>query len=73
MVWIYTENDHFFPADLSPKMYNAFVNGGGTAKFYLLPTFAKDGHTFFPSKSTIPTWMPIFDEFLKMLNLPTSN
>jgi len=73
MIWIYTENDHFFPANLSPKMYAAFINGGGSAKFYLLPAFAKDGHTFFPSKSTIPTWMPIFDEFLKTLDIPSQS
>ncbi|MBU2702439.1 dienelactone hydrolase [Sporomusaceae bacterium BoRhaA] len=73
MLWIYTENDHFFPSDLSPKMYDAFIKGGGTGKFYLLPPFGKDGHTFFPNKSTIPTWMPLFDEFLKTLNVPTSN
>lgn len=69
MIWIYAENDRFFPGDLSPKMYDAFVTGGGTGKFYLLPAFAKDGHTFFPSKSTIPTWMPIFDDFLKTLTI----
>jgi len=52
-------------------MCDAFINGGGTAKIYLLPAFAKDGHKFFPSKSTISMWMNLFDDFLEILNIPT--
>lgn len=70
MIWIYTENDSYFPSTLSPRMFEAFIKGGGTAKFYLLPPYGKDGHTFFPSKSNIPTWMPLFDDFLDKLSIP---
>ena len=69
MIWIYTENDSYFPPTLSPKMFEAFISGGGRGKFYLLPAFRTDGHTFFPNSSTIPTWMPPFEEFLNQLHL----
>ena len=71
-IWIYTKNDSYFPPNLSSKMCNSFINGGGIAKFYWLPAFGKDGHKFFPSEGTIPTWMPMFEELLKTLHIPTS-
>lgn len=68
-LWIYTENDSFFPATLSPQLVAAFTQHGGNARFHLLSAFGKDGHQFFPNKATLPTWLPLFDSFLTDLHV----
>ncbi|MEN6411430.1 MAG: alpha/beta fold hydrolase [Veillonellales bacterium] len=70
MIWLYTENDSYFPPAISKRMFDSFVEAGGKAEFYLLPAFRKDGHTFFPSSATIPIWLPLFEKFLDTLNIP---
>jgi len=69
-IWIYSATDQYFPADLSPKMFAAFIKGGGTGEFFLLPDSRQKGHDFFPLNSTISTWMPILEQFLDKLQIP---
>jgi dienelactone hydrolase len=70
MLWIYTQNDSYFPPPLSQKMVEAFIAGGGKATLKLLPSFKNDGHPFFPSSSTIPVWLPLVEEFFADNNIP---
>lgn len=65
MLWIYTENDSYFPPSLSPKLHASFVAGGGNAEFHLLPPYGKDGHRFFAAPANIPTWLPLLKQFLQ--------
>lgn len=68
MLWIYSENDHFFSPHLAHRFYNAFTEQGGMAKLIMAPGFRRDGHGLF-SLGGAPVWAPMVDEFLKAQNL----
>ena len=67
MLWIYAANDHFFGPQLAERLYQAFSQKGGKAKFIAAPPFGDDGHHLF-SLNGIPIWTPIVDDFLKEQN-----
>jgi dienelactone hydrolase len=67
MLWIYTENDLFFNAEVSRALHSAFTGAGGNAQYRLLPPFGNDGHLLFAQGGRI--WQPVVDEFLKGLGL----
>ena len=62
MLWIYSENDHWFPPDVARKFDAAFREGGGTDQFVMVPPFRDDGHHFY---SDVSGWSPIVEEFLR--------
>jgi dienelactone hydrolase len=64
MLWIYSENDHFFGPLLAKRFYQAFAQSGGKATFIAAPPFGDDGHHLF-SLQGIPVWTPMVDDFLK--------
>lgn len=64
MLWVYSQNDHFFSPQLAQRFYYAFNDAGGRAKFILAPPFRRDGHGLF-SLSGAPIWTPMVDSFLK--------
>jgi len=68
MLWVYSQNDHFFGPQLAQRFFHAFTIAGGNATFVLAPAFRNDGHHLF-SLDGIPIWTPIVDEFLKGQNL----
>ncbi len=68
MLWVYSENDHFFAPQLAGRFYQAFTADGGKASFIIAPAFGVDGHFLF-SRKGIPVWTPIVDDFLKTQNL----
>jgi dienelactone hydrolase len=67
MLWIYAANDHFFGPQLANRLYQAFTQKGGKAKFIAAPPFGDDGHHLF-SLNGIPIWTPMVDDFLKSQN-----
>jgi len=70
MLWIYAENDHWFPPELSRKFDAAFRQAGGDDQFVMVPPYSDDGHHFFQD---VNGWSPIMDGFLKekgLLPLP---
>jgi dienelactone hydrolase len=68
MLWIYSDNDHFFPPPIAHRFYEAFTKNGGNAQFIAAPPFGEDGHTLFSLRG-IPIWTPMVDDFLKKENL----
>jgi dienelactone hydrolase len=44
MLWVYAENDHFFPLRLAASFYEAFTHSGGNATFVRAPAYRRDGH-----------------------------
>jgi dienelactone hydrolase len=68
MLWVYSENDHFFPPQLAGRFYQAFTAAGGKASFITAPAFGVDGHFLF-SRKGIPVWTSIVDHFLTRQNL----
>jgi dienelactone hydrolase len=68
MLWVYSENDHFFAPQLAGRFYQAFTAAGGKASFISAPAFGADGHFLF-SRKGIPIWASMVDDFLKTQNL----
>lgn len=67
MLWIYSENDHFFSPYLARSFHESFTRAGGKATLLMVPPFGDDGHHLF-SERGIPIWTPLVDEFLKRQN-----
>lgn len=43
-LWLYAENDSYFPPALSRAMADAFIEAGGRADYRLLPPYGSEGH-----------------------------
>jgi dienelactone hydrolase len=69
-LWIYTENDSYFPASMIREMHAAFRKGGGDADLALLPPFDTDGHLLFARG--VHLWSPLVESFLDRLGLGRS-
>jgi dienelactone hydrolase len=68
MLWVYSENDHFFGPQIAQAFYQAFTQAGGKATFIHAAPFRKDGHGLF-SLGGISIWTVMVDDFLKGQNL----
>jgi dienelactone hydrolase len=68
MLWVYSQNDHFFGPQLAQRFHQAFTRAGGNATFILAPPFSRDGHHLF-SRSGVSIWAPMVDTFLQSQNL----
>ncbi len=62
MLWIYSENDHWFPPAMAHKFDVAFREGGGMDQFVMAPPYGEDGHGLF---NAVARWSPIVEEFLR--------
>jgi dienelactone hydrolase len=72
MLWVYSQNDHFFSPQLAAEFYRAFTAAGGTAQLITVGPFGDDGHKLF-SQDGIHIWAPIVDDFLRSQNLLTKS
>jgi dienelactone hydrolase len=66
-LWIYTENDSYFPPRLSGAMADAFRSAGGKADYRLLPPFGAEGHLLAESEQAEAVWGPVLERFLATL------
>jgi dienelactone hydrolase len=62
MLWIYSENDHWFPPAMAHKFDEAFRSGGGTDQFVMAPPYRDDGHGYYYD---VAGWTPVVEEFLR--------
>jgi dienelactone hydrolase len=62
MLWIYSENDHWFPPAMARQFEAAYTKGGGAEQFVLAPPDGEDGHHLY---SHTAAWSETVDEFLK--------
>lgn len=62
-LWLYSENDRYWGAQLPRKWFDAFVASGGRATFQQLPAFKADGHPSFTANAD--AWKPAVEAFLK--------
>jgi dienelactone hydrolase len=62
MLWIYAENDHWFPPAMAHSFDDAFKKGGGNNQFVMVPPYHDDGHDFY---GDVSGWSPIVEPFLK--------
>jgi dienelactone hydrolase len=68
MLWIYSENDRWFPPDVARKFDAAFREGGGADQFIMVPPYREDGHAFYYD---ITGWTPMVEAFLREQGLLT--
>lgn len=64
-LWLYAENDSYFPPDLSRKMEAAYVAAGGRAEYVLLPPVQSEGHALISTAPPEATWVAPLERFLK--------
>jgi dienelactone hydrolase len=62
MLWIYSENDHWFPPAMSHKFEEAFRAGGGMDQLVMVPPYREDGHAYYYD---VAAWTPIVEDFLR--------
>ena len=66
MLWIYSENDHWFPPEMAKKFEAAYTKNGGVEQFMLAPPDGDDGHHLYSHPSV---WSATVEEFLKAHDL----
>jgi pimeloyl-ACP methyl ester carboxylesterase len=66
-LWLYCENDTFFPPWLAQKMYQAYAQAGGKGNLVMLPPFGEDGHFLFTDRRGAALWPYVINQFLAEL------
>lgn len=66
MLWIYAENDKFFPPEMARHFQEAFQKGGGTEEFVMAPAYGEDGHHLFSNTAKWTAWV---EDYLRKLSL----
>jgi dienelactone hydrolase len=70
-LWLYAENDSFFPGDYVRQLHEAYVVKGGRTDFNMFEPIGEDGHTMFGNHDGMLRWIPALDRFLRANKLPT--
>ena len=70
-LWVYSENDSFFPPDIARKLHAAYVAQGGVATLRIVPPLREDGHYVFERLAGREHWLAALDPFLQTQGLPT--
>ena len=66
MLWIYSQNDHWFPPAMAQQFDAAYKKGGGANQFVMAPPDGDDGHHLY---SHVAAWSDTVTAFLKAQNL----
>jgi pimeloyl-ACP methyl ester carboxylesterase len=66
-LWLYAENDTYFPPELSRRMVDAFKASGGRAEYHLLGPVRGDGHALIATQGDEAAWKPVLAAFLDTL------
>jgi dienelactone hydrolase len=68
MLWIYSENDHWFTPPMAHQFDEAFRKGGGVDQLVMVPPYREDGHGYYYN---ISGWTPLVEDFLREHGLLT--
>ena len=71
-LWVYAQNDSYFPPRLAREMSTAFRQAGGQVEFVMLPPFADEGHYLFTDVRGLARWTPVVNRFLNDHGFPGS-
>jgi dienelactone hydrolase len=66
-LWLYAQNDSYFPPALSRRMADAFRAAGGPVEYRLLPPIGEEGHALIYSSDAIRYWGPVAEKFLAQM------
>jgi dienelactone hydrolase len=69
-LWLYGDNDSYFPRVLSSEMFDAYIKGNPRSTFFAYGNFGFDSHRFFINGDSRPIWTPPMDQFLGMIGMP---
>ena len=67
MLWIYSENDHWFAPAMARQFDEAFRKGGGVDQFVMVPPYREEGHGYYYD---ISGWTPLVEDYLRGNGLP---
>ncbi|MCJ2141173.1 dienelactone hydrolase family protein [Methylobacterium sp. E-066] len=70
-LWLYGENDSFFPMPLWQAMHRAYVEQGGKAEVLNFGPYKSDSHRLLSDGSSVYIFGPSVDKFLNKLGLPS--
>jgi dienelactone hydrolase len=62
MLWIYSQNDHWFTPAMAQRFEEAYTKDGATNQFIMAPPDGEDGHHLY---GHVAAWSDIVDAFLK--------
>lgn len=68
-LWLYSENDSYFPPPFARRMHAAFTAAGGSATLQFLPPFQKEGHYFIDYPEAVPHWRDRVEAFFRQIGL----
>jgi dienelactone hydrolase len=63
-LWLYAENDSYFPPPLARRMADAYVAAGGKAEFRLLRRLGEEGHFYIKGNGDQAGWAAPLGTFL---------
>ena len=66
MLWIYSENDHWFPPAMAQQFQAAYTKNGATNQFVMAPPDGADGHHLY---GHVAAWSDTVETFLKAQHL----
>jgi dienelactone hydrolase len=67
VLWHYVQNDKYFAPEVVATWFAAFQAAGGQGQKIVEPPFGRNGHGMFAVESSIPIWLPHFEQFLAPL------
>ncbi len=70
-LWIYADDDLWFPPPIVERMLVAYRSAGAPAEFVRLPAIGEDGHDLF-TDAAIASWTVAVEGFLAAQDLPSA-
>lgn len=71
-LWLYGDNDSYWPRKTIDEMYAAHVAAGGRARLVAYGSFKGDSHGLFSNQDGLAIWWPEVEKFLGELGLPVA-
>ncbi|MBB6144885.1 dienelactone hydrolase [Silvibacterium bohemicum] len=66
MLWIYSQNDHWFPPSMATQFEDAYRKAGGSVEFVLALPDGEDGHHLY---AHVEAWSATVESFLRARDL----
>jgi dienelactone hydrolase len=70
MLWVYAENDTFFPPELVREMHQAYIRAGGRAELVFTPPIGREGHGLFYAPGGTTLWGPTVERYIAEQSQP---
>lgn len=71
-LWMYGENDSYFPPALAQRMHHAYTAMGGEGELVVFGPFQRDAHTLLASSNGEAVWAAPVERFLARIGMPVA-